>query len=130
MNRPPVSVAGAVELLMLFLGQRMRMSVEGESMTPALHHGDTILVDRSAYRKDQPIPGDVVVTRHPFRTDVVIVKRVTAVNEDGALVVRGDNPKHSSDSESLGPIPALHLIGQVTSYRPRKTDGSTPSPRW
>ena len=65
--------------------------VGSDSMTPALHSGDLVVVEPLA---DPPRHGDVVTIRHPDDGDRLI-KRIVAVGgeevavEDGVLVVDG-----------------------------------------
>lgn len=80
-------------------------------MAPTLADGDEVLVLRGPAR-----PGDIVYVRHPFRSDIKLIKRLTSI--DGGLTVAGDNPDASSDSRTLGVLPAGHLIGRVTSRLP------------
>jgi nickel-type superoxide dismutase maturation protease len=84
-------------------------------MVPLLEPGDEVLVDPQAYRKDSPHPGDIVVARHPYRTDVRLIKRVAEVLADGRCVLQGDNPDESSDSRVFGAIPPGRIVGRVTS---------------
>ncbi len=87
--------------------------MRGRSMTPTLDDGDTVVVDPGAYDNADPSPGEVVLCRHPFRTDVQLVKRVSSVGPDGELMLVGDNPAESTDSGSLSAVPRVHLKGQV-----------------
>jgi len=84
-------------------------------MVPLLNPGDEILIDPRAFRHTPPRLGDIVVARHPFRTDLTLVKRVAAVREDGQCRLEGDNPSESTDSRSFGFVPAKHILGRVTS---------------
>jgi hypothetical protein len=59
--------------------------------------------------------GDIVIARHPLRSDVQLIKRVTAVLDDGRLQLEGDNPSESTDSRSFGMAAPAHLRGRVTS---------------
>lgn len=96
------------------LRQRQRVRVQGESMLPTLRPGDELLVDPRAYQHDAIQPGDIVLVRHPFRTDITPIKRVLAVLDDGRCDLRGDNPAASEDSRAYGPLPAAHIVGRVT----------------
>ena len=97
--------------------------VDGESMRPALAHGDRLLVLRLPVRV-----GHVVALRHP-RQDQVIVKRVAAIDGD-AVTVLGDNADHSTDSRSFGPVPRTTIIGRaVYRYAPSDAVGRIPSRR-
>ncbi len=113
----------------------MVVTVRGDSMEPALRHGDRVLADRadmSAVRV-----GDIVVLE-PGRatnrsTAYWMIKRVVAVAGDrvppgsvparsaardtvvpcGMLVVAGDNAAASSDSRQLGYFPIEGVLGVV-----------------
>ena len=86
-------------------------------MWPHLRPDDRVLVDPRAYRGRAPERGDVVVARHPFRTDVRWIKRVASVTPSGALELVGDNPDESTDSRTQGLVQPEHLVGRVTSVR-------------
>jgi nickel-type superoxide dismutase maturation protease len=97
--------------------------VDGDSMRPALAHGDHLLVLRL-----RPRIGDVVALHHP-RTGQVILKRVAAIDGD-AVTVLGDDADHSTDSRSFGPVPRTSIIGRaVYRYAPAGTVGGIPSRR-
>ncbi len=95
------------------LGRRARFRVAGASMAPTLVAGDHVLVDLGAYRRTRPQPGDIVLARHPYRTDVRLVKRVAAVVADGHCALAGDNPEESADSRCFGAVPAALVLGRV-----------------
>jgi nickel-type superoxide dismutase maturation protease len=85
-------------------------------MAPALRHGDHLLVRRA----ESAEPGCVVVVRLPDQR--LAVKRLIRVEADGRLWVEGDNPFGSTDSRSLGALPAASLVGRVVARlwpRPR-----------
>ena len=84
-------------------------------MKPVLNQGDQILVDPDAYRDHPPAVGDIVVARHPYRTDVTLVKRVAKVLIDERYQLEGDNMIGSTDSRNFGSISRKNLLGQVTS---------------
>ena len=104
-----------VELLLWLLRLRRRFRVNGASMAPLLKAGDEVLVDPGAYRRAGPRPGDIVVTRHPYRSDLSMVKRVARVLENGHCHLEGDNPSESTDSRSFGSLPPELIVGRVTS---------------
>lgn len=70
--------------------------VRGNSMEPALHDGDRLVVDRVTYNLGNVQRGDVVVLRYPRNPDVDFVKRVVALPGDrvamraGVLFVNGE----------------------------------------
>jgi nickel-type superoxide dismutase maturation protease len=84
-------------------------------MAPLLKPGDEILIDPRAYRRTPPCPGDIVVARHPYRTDLRLVKRVTEVLDDGHCLLTGDNASESTDSRIYGALPPERILGRVTS---------------
>ena len=103
-----------IEFVRWLLRRRRRVRVNGDSMLPTLRSGEELLIDPRAYQKHPIQPGDIVVVRHPFRSDVAPVKRVAAVLDDGRCDVRGDNPGASTDSRSYGALDPGHIVGRVT----------------
>ena len=107
--------SGPREMLLWLLRLRKRVAVIGTSMIPDLRPGDEILVDVRAYRQDPPQAGDIVVAYRPDRIDVIMIKRVASVAQDGRLILLGDNPAYSTDSRSFGPVPSENILGKATS---------------
>ncbi|HEX6261441.1 MAG TPA: S26 family signal peptidase [Actinomycetota bacterium] len=100
-----------------------RVVVEGESMAPALRHGDQLLcVRRGRIRR-----GDVVIVRAPGRS-FEVVKRVTGIPGDPMgertlgeeeYQVEGDDPLRSTDGRSFGPVARHEILGvAVLRYLP------------
>jgi nickel-type superoxide dismutase maturation protease len=85
-----------------------RVLVQGPSMAPALRHGDQLLV---LFTRRPPKPGSVVVVSLPGGT--LAVKRLLRVGPDGQVWVEGDNPFGSTDSRTLGALPAEAMRGRV-----------------
>ena len=106
---------GPRELLLWVLRRRWRFRVTGDSMSPALVPGQEVLADPRAYRARLPVPGDIIVVRHPYRTDLRLIKRVSHVDEDGLCFLEGDNPTESTDSRSFGSVGEENILGRVTS---------------
>ena len=107
------------ELLFWLLRFRKRFRVIGTSMLPLLQPGDEVLVDARAYQHAAPCVGDIVVSRHPYRADVRLVKRITAILRDGRCLLAGDNPSDSTDSRSFGAVAPQQILGRVISRFPR-----------
>jgi nickel-type superoxide dismutase maturation protease len=103
------------ELFLWLLGRRKRLKVVGNSMLPLLQPGEEILIDLNAYRQIVPQVGDIVVTKYRDRLNLIIIKRITAVNEDGSCFLSGDNPSESTDSRHWGTVPVKDILGKVTS---------------
>jgi nickel-type superoxide dismutase maturation protease len=88
--------------------------VTGPSMVPTLYHGDRLLVQYGA----RIGPGDVVVLRHPFQQDLLVVKRAVERRQGGWWVL-GDNPHAGGDSTDYGVVPEELVLGKVRfRYRP------------
>lgn len=103
------------EFLLWLLRLRRRLRVTGTSMLPLLKPGQEVLVNPRAYRQVPPCPGDIVVARHPYHTDLQLIKRVVAITDDGRCHLEGDNPNESTDSRTFGAIPVSTILGRVTS---------------
>ncbi len=82
-------------------------------MQPLLNAGDEVLVDPSAYQRQPPRPGEIVVAQHPAQNDLQIIKRIKAVHSDGRFHLKGDNPDPEQSSDSL--VTANLILGRVTS---------------
>ena len=89
-----------------------RFRIHGQSMEPTLRDGQEVLV-RMVTAKTLPQPGQLVLVRHPMRTDLTMIKRCFA-SEAGKVDVRGDNPSESTDSRSFGLVPLKLILGYVT----------------
>jgi nickel-type superoxide dismutase maturation protease len=94
------------------------VEVTGPSMVPTLHHGDWLLVQYGATVR----PGDVVILRHPFQQDLLIVKRA-AERRRGGWWVLADNTFAGGDSTDYGTVPEELVLARVRArYRPLKED--------
>jgi nickel-type superoxide dismutase maturation protease len=78
-------------------------------MLPTLTEGQFVLVDEGR----APRQGELVVADHPNQ-DVLVVKRVGAVLDDGRYELCSDNPEAGTDSRTWGPIGPQAVIGTVT----------------
>lgn len=84
-------------------------------MLPTLAEGDQVLVD-----PDRPATIDALVAARPPALDgVAVVKRVSALDADGAATLASDNPDEGADSRRWGPVPADRLDGVVTVHLDR-----------
>ncbi|MEU7382476.1 MULTISPECIES: nickel-type superoxide dismutase maturation protease [unclassified Streptomyces] len=96
--------------------------VTGPSMVPTLYHGDRLVVQYGARIR----PGDVVVLRHPFQQDLLVVKRASERRDSGWWVL-GDNAYAGGDSTDYGTVPEDLVLGRVWfRYRPRKRAQRSP----
>jgi nickel-type superoxide dismutase maturation protease len=95
-----------------------RYVVDGPSMEPAYRAGDRVLVNRLAYVRRAPAPGDVVVLRDPERRARHLIKRIVMQPEGAAAgrdryFVLGDNAAVSRDSRVFGPVWRRDIVGKA-----------------
>ncbi len=112
MTPKPIPQIGPREWIAWLFGRRIKYTIEGHSMEPLFHAGDTVLV---CVTIDAEV-GDSVVVVHP-RTNRVLVKGIEEVNVEAGealFSVRGLNTGHSEDSSSFGAITQKELIGRIT----------------
>ncbi len=81
-------------------------------MFPSLKPGDEVLLDPRAYRRAAPQIGDIVVAPHPSSPELNVIKRIAALNPDGTVNLKGENPFESTDFHA---VPAGTILGKVTS---------------
>ena len=80
-------------------------------MFPTLKNGDKVLVDP----KCSIAIGDIVLAKHPYKSTVKIIKRMTDVANDGRLTLAGDNPAESTDSRTFGTVSLESIVGRIVS---------------
>jgi nickel-type superoxide dismutase maturation protease len=92
-----------------------RVAVAERSMEPALRPGDWLLV-RRRMRPGRPPrirAGQLVIARHPHRSDLLLVKRAARTEASGWWL-ESDNPAASAvDSRSFGAVPPDLIEGRV-----------------
>lgn len=101
--------------LAFLLKKRIRFRVQGNSMHPLLIEGDEVFVCPQRNTKSVIKTGDLVVVRHPYRTDVILIKYVASIREQGAIYVLGTNLNESTDSRTFGWIEPHLIYGCVWS---------------
>ena len=104
-----IPVAGPRDWINLIFRRSHGVRVEGDSMIPSLRSGDRVLIDPTASVK----PGDIVLARHPYKTSVRILKRLSFIESDGRIFLKGDNPDDSTDSRTFGSIANSDVLGKV-----------------
>ncbi|XRQ04202.1 nickel-type superoxide dismutase maturation protease [Actinomadura welshii] len=115
-------LSGAAVLALAGLRRLRAVEVAGDSMLPALRPGDWLLVRRGA----RPVPGDVVVARHPERPELLIVKRAARRDGDGWWL-ESDNQAAAGrrDSWDFGAVPGPLVVGRVVArYWPPSRAGT------
>jgi len=85
-------------------------------MAPGLQNRDGVFAAPHS-ATDALKVGDVVVARHPFVQDVVIIKRIEAIDK-GRFQLLGDNPNESTDSRSLGWFGPEAILGRAVARYP------------
>lgn len=60
-------------------------------------------------------PGDIVVARHPYRRELLIVKVVKSVRGHGSFYLEGISSCESTDSRCFGAISSKNIISKLTS---------------
>jgi nickel-type superoxide dismutase maturation protease len=87
--------------------------IRGDSMWPTFSDGEKLTA--SNVSKNNLTIGDVVVSKHPLKSDVVIVKRIKEMLTDGQIFLQGDNPDPlaSEDSHNFGPVNINLVIGII-----------------
>jgi nickel-type superoxide dismutase maturation protease len=81
-------------------------------MRPLLGHGALVVATRLDAGTSLRV-GDVVVARRPDRTEIEILKRILAIDEQGMLFLDGDNAVASTDSWTFGPVPRELILARV-----------------
>jgi len=100
--------------LLWMIGRRRRFIIQGQSMFPTLHNGDWILVEDGYYETNPPVCGELVLMAHPEQSGLVMVKRVSTIDNDRVFVL-GDNQSHSTDSRHFGWVHREKLTARVWS---------------
>lgn len=90
--------------------------VQGDSMWPALPEGTLVVIDDRRVRVAHARPGDIVVARHPFRRNTLVLKRIARASTD-TVFLRGDAEHGSEDSRSFGPVRRDDVLGVVVETR-------------
>jgi signal peptidase I len=75
-----VLIAALLFLAVNFVTARIR--VEGSSMEPSLHDGEFVVVNRLAYRWQNPVRGDIIVFRFPLDPSRRFIKRIIGLPGD------------------------------------------------
>ena len=97
------------------------------SMESAVHQGDYVLADKTAYNRMAPKKGDVVIFVYPDDRSKKFIKRIEALPGDtvatvngtkekvphGYVYVLGDNRENSYDSRQFGFIPLSDIVGKA-----------------
>jgi len=81
-------------------------------MAPRLPSG-ALVVARRIDRMTLLRVGEVVVARRPDRPELEIIKRIQAIDGNGAIFLVGDNPSSSTDSRQFGAVTREQIVARV-----------------
>ncbi len=98
-------VLGATYLIVTYVGQRTEVS--GESMLPALHHEDNLIVDKISYRFREPKRYEIIVFPYKYQEDTYYIKRIIGLPGETVQVIDGEvyiNGEALGEDYGLEPI--------------------------
>lgn len=107
------AMLGAVLMVIVHVFVIQVSVVKGNSMEPALHDGDRLVVDRVSYNLGEVRRGDVVVLRYPRNPTVDFVKRIVAVPGDRVLMSDGVLFVNGEPADDYGCIPDQQDMRQI-----------------
>ena len=86
--------------------------IKGNSMLPNYINGQTYKFDLFDCNLDI-CKGDVVIFNHPFKKNLILIKRINGIIQGKKIIVTSDNPDslHYQDSCNFGPILKKNIIG-------------------
>lgn len=101
--------------------------IVGASMEPTVLRGDRVLTDKTAFSKQAPRVGDVVMFVNPDDRSKVFIRKIAALPGQrlpgaapggetvphGMVYVLGERPGVGTDSATLGFIPLRDLVGRA-----------------
>jgi signal peptidase I len=82
-----ILIAGLLFLAVNLFTARIR--VEGGSMEPSLHDGEFVVINRLAYRWNDPQRGEIIVFRFPLDPERRFIKRIIGLPGDTVMVENG-----------------------------------------
>lgn len=85
--------------------------LHGDSMWPTFRNGDLL---EFIPCQGPPPTGAVVLVQHPFKPDVLMVKRIHSIEDNGRLFVVGDqpDPTASEDSHNFGTVDTANVVAE------------------
>jgi len=89
----------------------LNVVIKGDSMWPTLNDGTIVRFHRIV--SDEVKNGQIILTKHPLKSNLMIIKRVLSISGGSAFLV-GDNPdpNASEDSHNFGPIKLSEIIAK------------------
>jgi signal peptidase I len=107
------ALLGATLMVVVHLFVIQVSVVKGNSMEPALHDGDRLVVDRVSYQLGTVQRGDVVVLRYPKNPAVDFVKRIVAVPGDRISMSHGMLCVNGEVADDYGCIPDAETLAEL-----------------
>ena len=82
-------------------------------MWPTLSDGETVQFEK--INPDNLDIGQIVLTTHPLKSKIMIIKRIKSLNQ-GKVFLIGDNPdpNASEDSHNFGPVKQSEILAIFT----------------
>lgn len=108
--------------ILVFFSFLEPFNISGDSMEPTFSHGDTIVIDPSAYSASEPTRGDVVVFYGTDEPDLFFVKRIIGLPGETLLLQKGFIYLVEDDEEFRLEEPYLEY--NYRSYTMRELDGT------
>ena len=78
-------------------------------MSPTLQDGDEVYFDTKPCREISI--DDIVLVKHPYVKQRILVKRIKNICPDGSVFIQGDNRFCSTDSKSFGTVNKNNILG-------------------
>ena len=90
------------DFFLWIIGRRRRFQVNGSSMLPILKSGDVVLVNSHAYKLPDitPIPGELVIVRHPTQSELLMVKRIVSIVSNPSQLTVPEKPDTTFDIDA------------------------------
>ncbi len=93
------------------MSEPIQVRIKGDSMWPTFSDG-SIVKFTPLEENDVLKVGDVVLSHHPLKKNILLVKRVHLVETDDRYFLVGDqtDPLASEDSHNFGSVPRSSII--------------------
>ena len=125
---PDLKFCGVGDFVLWLLRRLKRYRITGNSMVPTLSAGEEVLASPIAHSRRAIVPGEILVTHHPYIRDELLIKRVQEISADGGLILQGDNPGESTDSRSFGAVPTHLMVSVRIDFSPELSFAAVGSP--
>ncbi len=95
--------------------QNLDVRIQGDSMWPTFSDGEVLTFQETDAQTIFEV-GDVVLVLHPLKADVLMVKRIHRIEDNGRLFLTGDqpDPTSSEDSHNFGPVAVSNVRARWT----------------